>query len=75
MQSQALEVLRASSLASGASLDVYPSRVVEYDSNEIASGLRIEADVYYILIKTNPAGINSFISHDKTPLPPPDDYF
>ena len=33
VQSQALEVLRVSSLASGASLDsdVYPSRVVDYD--------------------------------------------
>ena len=37
---QALEVLRVSSLASGASFDsdVYPSRVVDYDSNEIARG-------------------------------------
>ena len=66
VQSQELEVLRASTLACGASLDVYPSRVVDYDSNEIARGLRIEADVYYIPIKTNQTGIDSFILHDKT---------
>ena len=66
VQSQALEVLHTSSLASGASLDMHPSRVVDYDSNEIAKGLHIEADVYYIPIKTNQAGIDSFILHDKT---------
>jgi hypothetical protein len=65
-QSQALEVLRARALASRASLDMYPSRVVDYDSNEIARGLHIEADVYYIPIKTNQAGIDCFVVHDKT---------
>jgi hypothetical protein len=66
MRSEALEVLRASALASGASLDMYPSRVVDYDSNEIAKGLHIEADVYYIPIETNQAGIDSFVLHDGT---------
>jgi hypothetical protein len=66
VQPQALEVLRASALASGASLDMYPSRVVDYDSDEVAKGLHIAADVYYIPIKTNQAGIDSFILHDKT---------
>ncbi|KAF8345320.1 hypothetical protein F5887DRAFT_885268 [Amanita rubescens] len=65
-QSQALEVLRANALASGASLDMYPSRVVDYDSTEIAGGLHIEADVYYVPIKTNQAGIDSFFLHDET---------
>jgi hypothetical protein len=65
-QSQALEVLRPRALASGASLDVYPSRVVDYDSNEITGGLHVEADVYYIPIKTNQEGIDSFILHDTT---------
>jgi Retrotransposon hot spot protein len=64
--SQALEVLRPSALASVASLDVYPSRVVDYDSNEIAEGLHVEANVYYIPIKTNQEGIDSFILHDTT---------
>ncbi|KAF8350326.1 hypothetical protein F5887DRAFT_944842 [Amanita rubescens] len=64
--SQALEVLRASALARGASLDMYPSRVVDFDSDEIAGGLHIEADVYYIPIKTNQAGIDSFILHENT---------
>jgi hypothetical protein len=66
VQSQALEVLRASALASEASLNMYPSRVVDYDSNEITRRLHIEANVYYIPIKTNQAGIDSFILHDKT---------
>jgi len=66
VQSQALEVLRASALASGASLDMRSSRVVDYDSTEIAGGLHIEADVYYIPIKTNQAGIDSFFLHDGT---------
>jgi len=64
--SQALEVLRTSALARGASLDMYPSRVVDFDSDEIAGGLHIEADVYYIPIKTNQAGIDSFILHENT---------
>jgi hypothetical protein len=61
-ESQApLEVLRASALARGASLNMYPSRFVE-----IARGLHIEADVYYLPIKTIQAGIDSFILHDQT---------
>ena len=63
-QPQALEVLRAG--ASRASLNMYPSRVVDYDSTEIARGLHIEANVYYIPIKTSQPGIDSFILHDKT---------
>ena len=66
VQSPALEVLRATTLASGASLDLSPSRVVEYDSNEIARGLHIEVDVYYIPIKTNQVGIDSFILRGQT---------
>ena len=61
-----LEGLRASTLASGTYLEVFPSRVVDFDSNEIAGGLHIEADVYYVPIKSNLAGIDSFILHDKT---------
>ena len=64
-QSQKLNVLRSSALDSGVSLDVGPSRIVEYDSNEIAGGLQIEADVYYIPITTTQVGIDSFIMHDE----------
>ncbi|KAM6496569.1 hypothetical protein JOM56_007042 [Amanita muscaria] len=63
-----LEVLRASSLANGASLGMYPSRVVDYDSDEVAGGLHIEANFYYIVpLKANQVGIDSFILH-KTKL-------
>jgi hypothetical protein len=66
-ESQApLEVLRASALARKASLNIYPSRFVDYGSDEIARGLHIESDVYYLPIKTNQAGIDSFILHDQT---------
>ena len=61
-----MEVLRASSLDSGASLDVNPSRIVNYDSNENSEDLHFEVDVYYVSIKTNQAGIDSFILHYKT---------
>ena len=42
VQSQALEVFRVSSLASGASLDsdVYPSRVVDYNNEKHHTSLR-----------------------------------
>ena len=63
-QARELEVLRASALASGVSLGINPSRVVDYGSDEIAGGLHIEADVYYIPIATNQVGIDSFILHD-----------
>ena len=65
-QSKALEmeVLRPSALAGGASLGMDPSRVVDYGSDEVAGGLHIEADVYYIPVKTNRVGIDSFILHD-----------
>ena len=62
-QSRAREVLRASTLAGKTSLDMKPSLVVYYDSHEIVTGL-IEADVYYIPLKTSQAGIDSFILHN-----------
>ena len=59
--SRSPEVLRVASL----DMPVNPYRAVDYDSNEIAKGLNIKADVYYIPIKTIHAGIDSFILHDK----------
>ena len=52
VQSQALEILCASSLASGASLGVHPPRVFDLDSNVTSM---------YIPIKLIRAGIDSFI--------------
>ena len=52
VQSQALEVLCASSLASGASPGVHPPRVFDLDSNVTSM---------YIPIKPIRAGIDSFI--------------
>ena len=63
-QARELEVLCASASASGVSLSISPSRVVDYSSDEIAGGLHIEADIYYIPITTNQVGIDSFILHD-----------
>ena len=63
-QSTVLEVLRAGVLACGASACMNPSRVVDYSPGEIAGGLHIKADVYYIPIKTTQVGIHSFILHD-----------
>jgi hypothetical protein len=62
-QDRSLEALRLPALARRASLAIYPSRVVDYDSNEIARR-DIEANIYYIPIKTNRVGIDSFIYHD-----------
>jgi hypothetical protein len=56
--------LRVGASAKKVTLSITPFCVVEYSSKEVADGLQIEADVYYIPLKTNPVGIDSFIVHD-----------
>jgi hypothetical protein len=57
--SAALEALRVNASANKASLSTNPSRVVDYSLDEVANGLQIEDDVYYIPLKTNQAGVDS----------------
>ncbi|KAM6499289.1 hypothetical protein JOM56_004797, partial [Amanita muscaria] len=60
-----VELLHANALTSGASsLGIPPSRVVDYGSDEVAAGLQVETDVYYIPVKPNQVGIDSFILHN-----------
>jgi hypothetical protein len=54
-RSTVLEVLRAG---------MDPSHVIDYSPSEVAGGLHIKAEVYYIPIKTTQVGIDSFILHD-----------
>ena len=58
-----LEALRLTALAQRAPLAIYPSRVVECDSKEIAER-GIEANTYYVLIRSKQVGIDSFIYHN-----------
>ena len=61
-----LEVSCTNALANQASLHMFPFSYFDYNMLELARGLYIEASVYYIPVKANHAGINSFIIHNET---------
>ena len=62
--SAALEDLRVDASGKMASLSINPSRVIDYSLDEVADGLQIKADVYYIPIESDQVGIDSFILHN-----------
>ena len=57
------KALRVEASSKPVSLSIDPSRVVDYSTDE---GIRVEADVYYIPLKANQVGIDSFILHNDT---------
>lgn len=65
-ESKALDALRVKASAKTVSLSVDPSHVVDYSTGEVTGGLQVQADIYYIPLKTSQAGIDSFILHNNT---------
>ena len=65
-ESKALEALRVEAFSKTVSLSIDPSRVVDYDTDEVDDGIQVEGDVYYIPLKANQVGIDSFILHNDT---------
>ncbi|KIM91796.1 hypothetical protein PILCRDRAFT_58282 [Piloderma croceum F 1598] len=65
-ESKALEALRVEASSKTISLSIDPSRVVDYGTDEVTNGIQVEADVYYIPLKANQVGIDSFILHNDT---------
>jgi hypothetical protein len=65
-ESEALEALRVDASAKTVSLSIDPSHFVDYSTGEVADGLQVQADVYYIPLKANQVGIDSFIVHNNT---------
>ena len=63
--STVLEALRVKASTKKVSLRIDPSCVVDYSSDEVVDRLHVEANIYYIPINANRAGINSFILHNK----------
>jgi hypothetical protein len=65
-ESKVLEALRVEASSKTVSLSIDPSRVVDYSTDKVTDGIQVEADVYYIPLKANQAGIDSFILHNDT---------
>jgi hypothetical protein len=65
-ESKALEALHVEASSKTVSLSIDPSRIVDYSMDEVTDGIQVEANVYYILLKANQVGIDSFILHNDT---------
>ena len=63
--STVLEALRVKASAKKVSLRIDPSCVIDYNSDEVVDRLHVEANIYYIPVNANRAGISSFILHNK----------
>ena len=61
---EVLEALCVKASAKKVSLHIDLLCIVDYSPDKITDGLQIEADIYYILLKTNQVGINFFIQHN-----------
>ena len=49
------------------SLNINSSYVVDYSVSEVTDGIQVEGDIYYIPLKANQVGIDSFILHNLIP--------
>jgi hypothetical protein len=65
-ESKESKALGVKDSAETVSLSIDPSHVVDYSTGEVTDGLQVQADVYYIPLKTSQVGIDSFILHNNT---------